>query len=70
MKYTVITGQNINELIDEVNNRLHLGWEPLGGVQFDRINLPAQAMINREVSVPALLKPVAKTNKGAKNASK
>lgn len=69
MKYIVVTGQNIQELSQRVDEYLAGGYELVGGVQFDKINLPYQSMIKQTADIPALLKPKAKTTKGeTKNA--
>jgi len=66
MKYIIISGQNIDDMANKVNEHTQLGWEPIGGVQFDRINLPYQTMVKQTADIPALLKPKAKTTKGEK----
>lgn len=66
MKYIIVSAQNIQELADRVNGYLSTGYELIGGVQFDKINLPYQAMMNPTADIPALLKPKTKSNKGEK----
>lgn len=44
MKYIVISTESYQELSDEVNKKIRLGWEPLGGLS-DTDKYCAQAMI-------------------------
>lgn len=47
MKYEVIYGRDIQELEKEVNEKLRIGWKPLGGVAVTDGGL-VQAMIRDE----------------------
>lgn len=38
MEYTVVTAENHENLIRDVNRKIGEGWEPLGGVAF--MNVP------------------------------
>lgn len=44
MQYTILTNEQYQPLIDEVNAYIREGWEPLGGVS-DYADFCAQAMI-------------------------
>lgn len=40
MEYALVIYEDLNELIREVNARLRIGWQPLGGM----LAIPAQAI--------------------------
>lgn len=45
MKYKIVGATTTVELITVVEEQIRAGWQPLGGIAFDRINHPYQAMI-------------------------
>jgi hypothetical protein len=50
--YIVAQKQTVPELIELVNQLMNEGYIPLGGITFDRINLPTQTMIMGPDFVP------------------
>lgn len=45
LTYTVLVKENLPALIEEVNQHLDRGWQPIGGIDWDRMNRCSQAMI-------------------------
>ena len=48
MKYTIVSGSNILQLEDAVNDLIKKGWIPQGGFKISHDNLYHQAMILKE----------------------
>lgn len=72
MEYTLVTDSNKDYMIEEVNNRLHHGWELYGNHSVTRgqhSTVYAQAMIrtpkqNVKVREPKIPTVLPETNKG------
>ena len=37
-EYTVVTHENISTFLEKVNERISMGWQPIGGVCFDSLS--------------------------------
>lgn len=48
MEYNILTHINMDTLIEQVNDAIKCGWEPLGGLAMASANRWAQAMIRRK----------------------
>lgn len=63
-RYSIISADTLEELINKVNVALDLGHTLLGGISFDKINRPYQACSYEIVEQQAaLLKPTKKEKK-------
>ena len=45
LTYTVLVRENLPALIEEVNQYLDQGWQPIGGINWDRMNRPSQSLM-------------------------
>ena len=63
-RYSIISADTLEELINRVNVALDLGHTLVGGINFDKINRPYQACTYEIVEQQAaLLKPTKKEKK-------
>lgn len=48
--YRVVRDTDLNSLVDKVNFLIETGWAPIGGIAFDDLGYPRQAM-TRDITV-------------------